>query len=113
MIELCNIPPEPDVILVIPDVKRYFLRLQHQNTFEDEFDFNNKKSDKVREVNTVFSCDYEDWIKAKTCLWWYDEVNKIPVNSVGITFLDYVGIKGPRLTDRKEKYIFTRDCYEN
>ena len=53
-----------------------------------------------------FECDYEDWVKAKHCLWWYSEELQSPINASNITFAHYVGIKGKRLIGQVEKYNF-------
>ena len=113
MSELCNIVPEPSVRVYIPEHKKYRLRLQFDHSKVQEFDFKDKKSEKVRPEHILFECDKDDWMQARHCLWWYDEVRKVPVNAVGITFTEYVGIKGSRLTSHTEKYNFCRYCYGN
>lgn len=91
MVELCNIIPEPSVKQYIPELPKNRLRLQC--------------------TGFLFWCDHEDWLKARHCMWWYDEQRRVPVNAAGITFTDYVGIKGSRLTSETEKYNFCRYCY--
>lgn len=113
MNELCNILPEPTVKVYIPEYKAHFLKLQFTGVEDENFDFKNKKNEKTRPQNLLFRCDYEDWLKARCCMWWWDEAIKQPVNAVGIKFTDYVGIKASRLTSGVEKYNFCRSSYGN
>lgn len=91
MVELCNIVPNPSIKVYIPALPEHRLRLQ--------------------DTGYLFWCDKEDWLKARTCLWWYDEARRQPVNAVGLLFTEYVGITGSRLTTETEKYNFCRYCY--
>ena len=112
------IPPNPSNKVMKKEPKKHLLKLQNGDSqFRGAYDewlvVNGQNIDdsRVDNGNLYFECSYEDWLVARHVMWWYDEPNKVPVNAQGMNFLDFVGIRGYRLTSQSEKYNFCRYCY--
>lgn len=113
--ELCNVPPAPTGQKIDLRTGRHYLLLQPKKRYIDPEIRQLKELDRVSAKasmpNQLFFCDKEDFEKAKHILWWFDDSLNCPVNKLGITFMEYVGIVGSRLTEGVEKYNFCRVCY--
>ena len=60
MTELCLVLPNYTTKVYIPKRDRNLLRLQC--------------------TGHMFECGYEDWLKARSCLWWFDDKKMVLVS---------------------------------